>query len=197
MHAEHRPRIALADLIILITATAFGMAVLRLTIESSGGGYLRHVPAPHSHWTGPLGYKPPIYVFFALVNGAPQILVASACVVALSLRRRRSLPLPLSHRPGFVLCLVAVAAAILTTVVHGSALWIRRYDLALWSLIVFGILPNSGFMVLGAWTALALAGRGGPIPSWLDRIGYFLGASLLVLLALESGRMLLESARAM
>jgi hypothetical protein len=197
MHAEQRWRIALADLIILVAATALGMAILRTTIESSGGEYLRHVPAPHSHWTGPLGYNPPFYLFFALVNGVPQILVASICVVALSLRRHRSSTLRLSHQPGFVLCLAALTASVLTTVVHGSALWIQHYSLALWSLIVFGILPNTGFMVLGSWMALALGGRGAPVASWLDRIGYALGASLVVLLALESGRMLLESARLM
>jgi hypothetical protein len=50
MRAAHCPRIVLADLIILAAAVAFGMAVLRTTVECSDGGwYLRHVPAPHSH----------------------------------------------------------------------------------------------------------------------------------------------------
>ena len=197
MDAEHRPRISLAELMILVAATALGFALLRTTIESSGGGYLRHVPLPYSHAPRRLGFWPSFYYFFALVNGVPQILVACAGIIVLSLRRRRSLPIPLSHRPGFVLCLAAVASSILTTVVRGAALWMQADFLALWRLIVFGILPNAGFMVLGAWMVLALAGRGGPIRSFLDRIGYGLGLSLVVLLALESGRMLLESARVM
>jgi hypothetical protein len=199
MDAKHRPNLALADLVILVTASAFGMAVLRTTIESSGGGYRYHVPPPYSHgWRAPLGSAHSrYYYFFILVIGLPQILLAALCVVALTLRRRRSSALPLSHRPGFVLCLAAVVASIVTTVVHGSTLRMQSYDLrlALWELIVFGILPNSGFMVLGSWMALALVGRGGPTSSWLDRIGYVLGASLVALLALESCRMLLESAR--
>jgi hypothetical protein len=199
MDAKHRPKLALADLVILVTASALGMAVLRTTIESGRGGYLRHVPPPYFHgWRGPLGYYHwPYYYFFILVNGLPQILVAALCVVALTLRSRRSLALPLSQRPGFVLCLAAVVASLLTTVVHGSTLRMQSYDLrlALWELILYGILPNSGFMVLGSWMALALAGRGGPTSSWLDRIGYALGASLVALLALESVRMLLEGAR--
>jgi hypothetical protein len=195
--AKHRPRMALADLLILVAATALGMAVLRATAADSGGGYLRHVPAPHSHWHGPLGSHLPYYFFFALYNGVPLILVASLCVVALSLRARRSSALRLSQRPGFVLCLAAVAASALTTVVNCSALRSFGLDLAPWRLVVNDLIPNTGFMVLGSWMALAIVGRARPVSSWTDRIGYALGVTLVVLLALENGRLLLESARLM
>jgi hypothetical protein len=129
MRAARRPRIALADLIILVAAVALGIAVLRTTVECSGGGwYLRHVPSPHSHWEGPLGRALPLYSFLVLVNGVPQILVASLCVVALSVRSRGASAPRLSHRPGFVLCLVAVAASGWTTAMHWTMLWVRPWD---------------------------------------------------------------------
>jgi hypothetical protein len=196
MTAERRPAVAISDLMILTAAIALGMAVLRITIGASGGGYLRHVPSPHSHWTGPLGYHPPFYYFFILVNGVPQILVASICVIALSVKRSRRSAVGLSRRPGFIVCVAAVSAAIPATVARGLSIWIRRNDwyLSLWSLIVFDILPNAGFMVLGTWMALAIGGRGTSAGTLLDRFGLALGASLVFLLAADYCRMLLETA---
>src|SRR5262245_12010394 len=63
----------------------------------------RRVPSPRPGAAHPLDRAPgllsALLLFFALVNGVPQILVASAGVIALSLRRRHSLSIPLSHRP--------------------------------------------------------------------------------------------------
>jgi hypothetical protein len=134
-----------------------------------------------------------------LVNGAPQILVASLCVVALSVRSRGDSAPRLSHRPGFVLCLAAVAASGWTTAMHWRMLWVNAWDsrLAFCGFIVDDILANSGLMVLGLWIGLALGGRAELGPSRLDRIGYALGASLVLLLALDSLRMTLEWARVM
>jgi hypothetical protein len=202
VRGKRLPKIALADLVVLIAATALGLALLRATIASTGGGYLRHVNAPHSHWNGPLGYNAPFYLFFTVVNGVPQLLVACLTVVVLSLRRRRSSTIPLSHLPGYVLSLAAVSAASWTVLVHGSSLSVRHGfgsedHLALWSIVVFALLPNAGYMVLGSWMTLAISGHWAPTRSWLDRIGCVLGASLVMLLVLESGRLVLESARLM
>src|SRR4051794_36419056 len=110
-----RRQFTLVDLMIVVATSAIGMVLLRATLASSGGGYLRHVSAPHSHWHGALGYELPFRFFFVLYNGVPQILVASLCVVALSLKARSVTGLRLSHRPGFVLSLVAVTASTWTT----------------------------------------------------------------------------------
>jgi hypothetical protein len=82
---------------------------------------------------------------------------------------------------------------------HWTMLWVRPWDsrLAFCRFIVDNILANSGLMVLGLWIGLALGGRAALVPSRLDRIGYALGASLVLLLALDSLRMVLEWARAM
>lgn len=196
-----RPRIATADLLIAVAAVALGTAVWRTTFASSGGGYLRHVPSPRSHSPHPLGdlgYAVHSGFFFALVNGVPQVLVASLGVVALSLRRRKDPAHPLSRRPGFVLCAGAVAASAWAVPMHGTTFWLPHrfdYGVELWRLVVEGILPNAGLMIIGLWIGLALGGRAWPVGSWLDRVGYGLAVSLVVLLALDTIRMVLEAVR--
>jgi hypothetical protein len=192
----HRPRIALADLLILVAMAALGMAVLRATLAYTGGWYYRHVPAPHSHWAGPLDPLP-CYLFNALFNGVPLLVVASLSVVVLSLRGRRYSILRLSHQPGFLLCLAAVTSSVSTIVVQDGAFWLQGYVGVSSEVIVNGIVPNAGYMVLGCWMALIFVGRGRPAPSWLDRAGYVLGASWVMLLILDSARFILEGARVM
>src|SRR5258708_828261 len=135
-----RERFALVDLMIVVAASATSVALLRATVASTGGGYLRHVPAPHSHWHGTLGYELPFRLFFVLYNGVPQILVASLGVVALSFRARRAAFFRLSHNPGLVLSLVAVTATAWTVLVNFPALHWDGSDLAPWRLVVDNIL---------------------------------------------------------
>ena len=190
-----RTRFVLADLMIMVAAIAMSVAMLRATVASTGGGYLRHTPAPHSHWHGTLGYELPFRFFFVLYNGVPQILVGSLCVIALTLRTRRASGLRLSHCPGFVLSLVAVTTSAWVVLVNFPALRWDGFDLAPWSLVVDNILPHAGFTVFGAWITLTIEGHWKPAGSWIDRTGYALGALLVVLLLLDHARLFLENVR--
>ena len=199
MQTQNRLRIALADLLILVAAAALGMAVLRTTIESSGGGYIRRFPSPHSHWVGPLGYDLPFNLFFGLYNVAPQVLVASLAVVVLSLRGRRASTIPLSRRPGFLLCLAAVTVSSWRVVVNRESFWLEDVlvPLPLARLVVFGIVPKAAFTVIASWLVLGFTGRGAPVRSPLDCVGYALGVVWVMLLILDLGRLGLEWARLM
>jgi hypothetical protein len=132
-----------------------------------------------------------------LYNGVPQLLVASLCVVALSLRGRRAAFFELSQNPGLVLSLVAVTASAWSVLVNFPALHWDGSGLAPWRLVVDHILQNAGFMVLGSWMTLTIIGCGRLAPSWVDRMGYVLGAILALLLLLDHIRLLLENARIM
>ncbi len=194
--AEPRRRIVLADLLILIGAIAVGLAVLRMTLDQTGGGYFRLVQAGPSH-----GYNPPFkhgwLYYMVILNFIPQVLLASLWIVLLSLKAAWASGSRLLRGPGFVLSLTAVIATILTVIVQGVPYIRERYWHEIGHLIVNEITPRAGFMVLGAWMALALVGRGRAEPTPLDRLGYALGMSLIAVLGLESVRYLLEYAGVM
>ena len=193
-----RERFTLADLMIVVVASAISAALLRATFASSGGGYLRHVPAPSSHWDrAPLGTKIGSLFFHFLYNGVPQILVACLCIIALFLRGRRAAFSRLSHHPGLMLSLAAVIASAWSVLMKIPAVRSDFSGLAPWRLVVNHILPNAGFMVVGSWMTLIVIGRGRPAPSWIDRTGYALAALLGLLLVLDQIRLLLENARLM
>ncbi len=135
-----------------------------------------------------------------MVNCIPQVLLAALWVVIFSLKAARASGSRVLRGPGFVLSLAAVVATILTIIVqwlphirHGRLNVIAKFGF----LIANEIMPRVGFMVLGSWMTLALVGRGRPEPSVLDRVGYGLGMSLIVVLGLESVRFLLEYAPVM
>jgi hypothetical protein len=196
--AKPRRRIVLADLLILIGAIAVGLAVLRATLDQTGGGYFRLVSA------STLGRRPlgdcDSLCYMIMLNGIPQVLLATLWVVMLSLKAARTSGSQVLRGPGFVLSLTAVSASILTVIVQGVP-YIREgwwgVSSRIGHLIVNEITPRAGLMVLGSWMALALVGRGRAEPTPLDRLGYALGMSLIGVLGLESIRYLLEYAGVM
>jgi hypothetical protein len=199
----------ISDFLITIFGIALGLASLRTTLSLfRGGWFIRHSPSPVSH-----GSVAPLHFIDAqfnqiLIHGIPFLVVACLTVVCLTLPRRRLLNTRLARRPGFILCAAAVTAATLTIVARGHILWFAarvpepvypgaEFESILWRILVFRVLPNIGFTVVGTWTALMLSGRGKPIPSWLDRFGYVLGVAWPVLLCLDYCRWFLESRRIM
>ena len=200
MPREPHGRIVLADLLLSIAMIALGLASLKTTLPASMiGGYYRHSPVRITHQReGPLSFLE-LRFNLILFHGVPLLAVASLAVVALTLRPPRPSVLRPACRPGFVLCLAAVAASILAVAVQGSACWLGKvdFDLALWTILIFTIVPHAGSMVIGAWIVLALAGRGGPSAPWLDRFGYAIGTIWVLVSALESARNILEHAHVM
>jgi hypothetical protein len=194
--SEHRPKIALGDFLVVVAAIALGLSSLRITIPCTLIGGYRHTSPRGSHMPdGPLGAANP-YVYSVLVSGVPLLVVASLTVVVLTLRPRRPTNPAPARGTGFVLCLAAVAASALTVVVRGPASWLHGdgYKSSVWQIIVFGIVPSAGHMVLGAWMALRLAAPRAPAPSRLDAFGRELGLIWVILFVLEYARLILEHA---
>ncbi len=163
MDGPDRRRFTITDAMVLIAATALGMAWMRVVYEDG------------------LGPRPPNYVRWIL-HGPSTCLVYGLALALIVLRLRR--PRPRRRRlviqPGFVASVASLAGLLAGL---GSTLFFRAvHTLApgetytfpvnvLWS---WGMDPSPGF-VLGAWLGLWLAGLWAPEPSWIDRAGRALG----------------------
>jgi hypothetical protein len=170
----------LADLAIVIAILALGMASLRHTLSSLPFSFFRR-----RRTAGGLRGSVDLYFEMALAHGVPLLVLASLAVVALSLRHPRPPLHRLARRPGFMVCLAVVVAAAGTIPLLGSAHLARGdlYPYFLVNVIVYGIVFNAGWMALGSWLTLALAGRRGRGQSRLDRFGLCLGSLWMILFA--------------
>lgn len=163
MDGPDRRRFTITDAMVLIAATALGMALMRVVYEDG------------------LGPRSRDYVRW-LLRGPPTCLAASVALALIILRMRR--PRPRGRRlviqPGFVASVASLVALIVGigcsaffqavhTVLPGQTF---AYPLAVhWA---WGIGPCPGF-VLGACLGLWLSGRWAPERSWIDRAGRALG----------------------
>jgi hypothetical protein len=194
------PTRKVADLLWLVVVTAVALALLRTTFSSMDGGYLRHLNGRRgSHMGNPDRFWLPFSLFFIIVNGVPQLLLGCFVVVVRSLLRERKFDETRSYGPGFLVSCAAVIASSLSLLIHFSSLsfvFSGQVDTfhAFWSLLVFEVFPNTGYAILGAWIVLVIERRWLPHAGWLDRVGWALAASFLLLFALDQGRLLLESA---
>lgn len=174
-----RRRFTLADAMILIAATAVGLALTRLNLE-----VLK---------TGPAGRIRPIRSIGELMEMLPQLAVASlpgAAMISLALglirlRRPRPSIRRIARQPGALACLAAVASAVgLPLLMYLACLAApRRVPGGDWPLVIVLILPMQvGCSVAGAWLALAARRSWRPEPSWIDRAGRLLGLYWIALI---------------
>jgi hypothetical protein len=187
MDLKSRRKVALADLMIMVAVVALGAASLRTTLRLLPLGWF-----PSGRLT-PLGYAER-NVDFLVARGVPLLLLASLAVVAFTLRRWARLPRRMGRRPGFTLCAAAVVGAAVTTAWLGVYHSIRGDAIAMAAknLVVFSIPASVGHVVIGAWLAMAIAGRGRPIRSPLDGAGYALGMIWILLFVLSCARFYLN-----
>lgn len=182
MHLQTRQKATLADMMIAVAVVALGAASLRRTLQLLPWAWF------------PSGRPAERNVDFVAVQGLPLLLLATLAVVALTLRRWACLPRRLGRRPGFILCAAVVVSAGVT------AAWVGAYHktrghatpVAVKNLVVFSIPASVGHTVIGAWLAVALAGRGRPIRSLLDGVGYTLGMIWLLIFVLSCARFYLD-----
>lgn len=187
MHLQTRQKITLADMMIAVAVVALGAASLRRTLQLLPWGWF---PSGRRTLLGHVERN----VDFVVAQGLPLLLLATLAVVALTLRRWACLPRQLGRRPGFILCAAVIVSAAVTTA------WVGTYHktrgtatpMAVKNLVVFSIPASVGHTVIGAWLALALAGRGRPIRSPLDGAGYALGMIWLLLYVLSCARFYLD-----
>jgi len=155
-------RFTLADAMILVAATAVGLALAPVLATS---GRARGMA-------------------LKLDQHALMGLLISWTIALLVLRLRRPRPRlrRLAVQPGFI----AGAAASATLAMLGPLIGLASYLSTLKGRggdvrdLVVLIIPQVGFAVAGAWLAVALSGRRRPEPGWIDGLGRFVGALWLV-----------------
>jgi hypothetical protein len=165
---RHERRLTLADLMLLVAATAPGLAVARFA--DTLGLYDERV----TRGAGKVRLAlEAMYVF-----GTPVLIPWTLLVLFLSVRGPGPSLRRVAGRPGFVAC----ACVVLTILIQAPALIVRASLIRSFSEVgtlyvraTGAISENSGELILGAWLALALAGRRRPGPSWADRFGCILG----------------------
>ncbi len=180
-------RFTIADMMILVVASAAAMVILR--------------PYMPGHFIA-LGWIPSISTdrwhllrAWAWLDGPGSCVVVPwmAALIAIRLRRPRPSRLRLAGQPGFVACV-----AVLVSLAPGLAWYAAtRHRPGFQQTVGFQqawseILHWSSTAVVGSWIALALTRRWRPEPSWVDRMGRALGAYWVVLLVSLMAILLLE-----
>jgi hypothetical protein len=187
-------RFGLGDAMILVAATAVGLAATRALVVQGGWHNLTMQlgPArvmvlggpPWAEWTAEA-----IHLNGAILAmlATPTAVAWTLAVLALGLRAPRPGRRKLARRPGLV-----AGLAILPTLVAWGAfalgVWLVRGSFV--DKVPMVMAAPMGLSVLAAWLPLILGRRWRPEPTWTDRLGRLLGiywiASGLILLGLFS-----------
>lgn len=158
-------RFTILDAMLLVAAAACGIAVERATDYDLNARLVR-AGTLGGHIVAHLDYAQSKYLPFA-VTGTIALMVARLVPPRASFPR-------LSRQPGAVACFVAtltisiLAAWVVSVHFFKPARYHRPFSLWLYSLYV-------SFAVIGGWSSLALSGRWRAEPSWVDRVGRFMG----------------------
>jgi hypothetical protein len=157
-------KFTLLDAMILIAATAAGLALVRSTPP-----YGRKLSWNES---------PAIVVIPVLFLGCWTV-----ALLAIHLRRPRPLLRHLGRRPGFI----AVSTASITVALFGCWVFVLRkvqgegrYSGFWVDMALIGV-ACTGFAVAGGWLTLGLGGRCRPERTWIDRAGRAEGFSWLAI----------------
>jgi hypothetical protein len=156
-------RFTLSDAMILVAATAVGLAMARAYDPMFSG-------APHAK-------------FVKLAWGAPAGVVSAwgLAVIVLRLRRPRPRVRRLLRQPGMVAC-CALVFALGIGAVWPMAHRVIRNRPVLHGLFdqLFNTIWNSAayfvpWSIAAAWVTLTLSNRWRPVPDWVDRLGRVVG----------------------
>jgi len=172
-------RFSLAYILLFVVATAFGLAGLRAVHDNNfftKGGY-QNAPRARMEVERVAVYSSPVLIawtFLALfqVLWRPWPSLRSAV-----------------GQPGFVACIAAVAAMI-DAALYFVARAIKdkgvppNYSVSYFNATVT-LTETAGMIVIGAWLALVLAGRGRPGLSWPDRFACLVGLCWLFIFVIH------------
>ncbi len=184
---ERRP-LQIADILILIVASAFAIVLIKRQGDDQIGDNLMGLPA----W--------PLWTQMLLVFGSLGPYVGTAAAVALLAIRLRG-PRPprprLTRQPGPAACAAVTLMIALHSVFHLARVMVTGVDnpfrsgfsyetlLVLLDGVRWSFLYN-GPAVAAAWLTLAIGGRWRPAPDWVDRSGRTAGLFWLLMLALNA-----------
>ena len=199
--ATETRRFGLADLMILVVATAVGLVPLRNHWDELGVNQV----GLNIQIRAVGGWGVAAFEKIGLYTGCISPMLLSLTIAALVLAARRPRP-PLRRlvrRPGVVSCLAALAGfAYAATLVlagylehrHVVNLQVGKYQ-DIWMgwqyLARFAGPQNAGMATLGAWLAALCYGIPRPSADWRDRLGRAMGAGWLLLLLAAYARDLL------
>jgi hypothetical protein len=196
-----RPRrLTLADAIVLVAATAAGLALARewARMASPTPPIFRYDTGPMPR--GPLCGLAPLTRWVVL--GWPVVAMWTLALAALRLRGPRPRARRLFAPPGVAACVVA-AVMMAEEAVYTASLSISRFlqfplpstaaglaDDGRWRQLTYWTIHASvensiGFAVLAWWVALALARRWRPERGWIDRAGLAVGGLWIALVVLR------------
>lgn len=165
MAAQPRRRFHLVDGMILVAATAAGLAFVRATIDDRD-------PLMLGPWAAVVWLSESLR--FALACTLPVLAAWTLALPLVRLRRPRPGLHRVARQPGFVACLAASMALLVCGLSIPPMLW-GGSRLMMSQLSLVSYTPEAGFAVAGAWLALALGSHWRPEPSWIDRLGRGVG----------------------
>ena len=163
-----RRRLNLFDALVLVAATAVGLAVARAFLEA--------LPS----FVGKASLSR-----YQIAGAAPLLATWSLALPVLAARSPRTPYRRLARRPGFAACFstafgLATASVLSLIETMFSRLSIRGWPLFLVNL-VFWSSPLVAPALSGAWLSMALGGRWLPERDWIGTLGRLLGACWIVL----------------
>jgi hypothetical protein len=162
--------LTLADLIILVAASAVGVLILR---TAHGGRTVSLFGPLVPPWSFQIGTE----VSPFLISTAAGLLISRLAQPRPPWRR-------LFRQPGLVACLVILADLAIGIIFNFGRSWIETLKLPGVNFTFdwyMDVSWSSGMEVALAWTILALARAWRPEPSWIDRAGRCLGGLAIVL----------------
>jgi hypothetical protein len=176
-----RRRITLLDLLILVAATAVGLALLRVCMSVLTTETLSNQP----------GALIRSYIIRAESYAVALLAPWSVALLVLSLRRPRLPFARLARGPGFIACAAATSGmAIHLTLCLAQFLRIGRPTLnavSAWS-ITHEFVNNASMMIAGSWLTLALGARWRRETNWVGWAGRILGLGWIGLFLLRCAR---------
>jgi hypothetical protein len=179
-------RIGVRDVMILIAATALGLALLRLRIT------LAKVPLFLQELTRVIFSGRSFAAKVVVVTGVlelinPVVFAWTAGIVVIRILPPRPRLRRLAAQPGFIACAMFLAAALFAYAILAFTIVTRgRLRVPLGTSLTPALInyhgiatllsvQQGGWAVAVAWLMLALAGRWAAEPSWIDRLGRALG----------------------
>ena len=162
MASTTKRNFTLVNALILVAATAIGLALLRPALDDLSG--LGTALTIDWSWEGAAtGF------FWGLLFAPPFLVAWSLAVLVLILRRPRTR----ANSPGFVMTAAAVAASVPVIVSYLTQSPLRPLN---YVRVLTKDLPYTvSNFVIGSAVALALVSRLMPRPDWTDRLAWALG----------------------
>jgi hypothetical protein len=178
-------KLRVADCLILVAATAVGLAASRaitpreFTLQTSGGSATM---LQHGGWS--LMFIAQFTAELSSIAVIPSLAFWTLASLLLRLQGPRPAWRRLSRQPGMMACLIATIAIGLSATVSIMS-WVmtdQEYNTEAWLNWQIGVGSiQTGVAVFWCWVTMALSGRWRPEPSWLDRLCRLLGSFWVVM----------------